>query len=439
VPLLTAPLVRAAVVAAAAALALTACSSSGLSFTGGSGATASSAPYVAPKLKVTKPAPWNLPLSVKVTKGQLTTVTVTDATTHEPVDGAVGAGGVEWASSARPTPGGAYTVAADVSDSGRSTHLTTVLQVAEQPASAKIHFGILPGASQTVGVNAPVVIRFDHPVTEKAAVENALHVATTTPLVGSWHWVSKSEVHFRPETAWPAHSKVRVTADFDGLQMSDTRYGTRNSTVNFSIGDAHVTTVNDKTHTFVVTVNGKTKYSWTTSLGKPLYETRTGNYIVLEKDPLREMTSCQAKITCNKSDPQYYDLMVHWDSRLSWSGTFIHAAPWDSHLGFADVSHGCIHLTTANAKTYYDMALYGDIVHVLHTSRPITDLLASGDPGTADWNLTWSRYVAGSALGQSITTDSLTAVATPVPSDSGPAPTPTDSVATTSAASTAGA
>jgi lipoprotein-anchoring transpeptidase ErfK/SrfK len=268
-------------------------------------------------------------------------------------------------------------------------------------------FGILPGKTQVVGVNAPIVIRFTHNVANKVDVENALKVASSTPVVGAWHWINDAELHFRPQDPWPAHTTVEVTAAFDGLQMSDTRWGTRDATSRFTVGDAHQTIVNDKTHTFVFKVNGKVVYNWVTSLGKKEFETRTGNYIVLEKDALREMTSCQAQITCDKNDPQYYDLKVQWDTRLSWSGTFIHGAPWDSHLGLADVSHGCIHLTLANAKTYFDLARYGDIVNVLHTTRTIDDLVAKGDPGASDWNTTWPEWISGSAVGAELTTDPL--------------------------------
>jgi len=122
------------------------------------------------------------------------------------------------------------------------------------------------------------------------------------------------------------------------------------------------------------------------------------------------MTSCGAGITCDKTNPNYYDLMVQWATRLTWSGTFIHAAPWSvAAQGFTDGSHGCIHLSTDRAKTYYDLAQYGDLVTVSGTARSDSDLLADGDPGMADWNTTWAVWVAGSALGAPVTTDTLPA------------------------------
>ena len=408
------PRIVALVAATASAALLTGCA--GLQLhggSGGSGAGGDASPVAtqkpAPKLSVASPAPWDAPLKVAVTTGALTSVAVTEKASATPLAGAVDPSSGIWTSTERPSPGAVYRIAVVVADGETSANLAGAVRIAQMPDAAKIHFGILPGSGQTVGVNAPIVIRFDHNVTRKDAVENALTVSSTTPLVGAWHWINPSEIHFRPKTAWPAHTKVQVDFKLDGVQVSDTRYGTRDSVSLFTIGDAHQTIVDDTTHTFVYKVNGKVVFNWVTSLGKPEFETRSGNYIVLEKDALREMTSCQAQITCDKTDPQYYDLKVQWDTRLSWSGTFIHGAPWDSHLGLADVSHGCIHLTLAHAKTYFDLAQYGDIVNVLHTSRTIDDLVAKGDPGASDWNTTWSSWLAGSALGAEITTSALPA------------------------------
>jgi lipoprotein-anchoring transpeptidase ErfK/SrfK len=399
-------------VAAVASVALLS-GCAGLQVHAGSGGTAASAsPTVAkaaPKLSLPSPAPWNSPLTVKVTGGTFTSVVVTDNTTAAPLDGAVDPATGDWVSTSWPEGGATYRVAAVVAQDDATKKLAGAVKVATQPDSAKTKFGILPGKGQIVGVNAPVVIRFNHKVTNRTEVENALHVASSTPVVGAWSWINSSEIHFRPQKAWPAHTTVEVKADLDGVKMSDTRYGTRDAVSRFTVGDAHQTIVDDKTHTLVFKVNGKVVYNWVTSLGKPQFETRTGNYIVLEKDALREMTSCQAQITCDKNDPQYYDLKVQWDTRLSWSGTFIHGAPWDSHLGLADVSHGCIHLTLAHAKTYFDLAQYGDIVNVLHTSRTIDDLVAKGDPGASDWNVTWAQWLEGSAVGAELTTDPLPA------------------------------
>jgi lipoprotein-anchoring transpeptidase ErfK/SrfK len=220
--------------------------------------------------------------------------------------------------------------------------------------------------------------------------------------------VTSSEVHFRPKVAWPAHTHVRLTAALEGVQMSDTRYGGHDEQVTFTVGDAHLTKVNGLTHELTVLVNGRVRYVWPTSLGRPQFQTRSGNYIVLEKTPTIQMTSCSASITCDQANPNWYSLTVQWDTRLTWSGTFIHAAPWSvAHQGVANVSHGCINLSTTHGETYYNLAQYGDLVRVTGTARGPADLLASGDPGMANWNLTWAQWVHGSALDAPTTTRPL--------------------------------
>jgi lipoprotein-anchoring transpeptidase ErfK/SrfK len=379
---------------------------------GGSGAPSASASVAkaAPKLAVTNPAPWNSPLTVKVTGGTFTAVVVTDKASAEPLAGAVDPATGEWVSTNWPESGATYRVAAVVAQDDATKKLAGSVKVVAQPDSAKTKFGILPGKGQVVGVNAPIVIRFNHKVTNKADVENALHVASSTPVTGAWNWINSAEVHFRPQKAWPAHTTVEVKADLDGVKMSDTRYGTRDAVSRFTVGDSQLTVVNDKTKTFTYVVNGKVLYTWPTSLGRPEFETRSGNYIVLEKDTLREMTSCGAKLTCDKNNPDFYDLQVQWATRLSWSGTFIHAAPWSAaKQGLVDSSHGCIHLTIDRAKTYFDRAHYGDLVVVKNTSRAIDDLVQKGDPGASDWNTAWAAWLNGSAVGAELTTDPLPA------------------------------
>src|SRR5699024_946302 len=106
--------------------------------------------------------------------------------------------------------------------------------------------------------------------------------------------------------------------------------------------------VNAQTHRFRVTVNGKQIADWPTGLGQPEFQTRSGTYNVLMKTSLTQMTSCSVGLGCDSSSPNYYDLPVHWAVRLTNSGTFVHAAPWDSVMGSQNTSHGCIHLSTAN-------------------------------------------------------------------------------------------
>jgi lipoprotein-anchoring transpeptidase ErfK/SrfK len=271
-----------------------------------------------------------------------------------------------------------------------------------------VKFDITPSSGWTVGVYAPLVIRFHSKVTDRAAVEHALTVQSSKPVVGAWSWINSMEVHFRPKVSWPTHTQIRLVAALHNVKLGKNLWGAQDKTVNVQTGDSHIARVDGKKHTFTVYVNGKVWAKWPTSLGRPEFVTRSGSYIVLEKKPMVEMTSCSVHIACDPKDPNWYDLKVMQDVRLTWSGTFVHAAPWSvSHQGFANVSHGCINLSTSRATSFYDLVTYGDLVTVVHTARGPQDLIDKGDPGMTDWNTPFSTWVQGSALKASVTTSPI--------------------------------
>src|SRR3954471_21658726 len=97
----------------------------------------------------------------------------------------------------------------------------------------------------------------------------------------------------------------------------------------------------------------------------------------------------------SKDDPEYYNISnVEYAQRVTYSGEFIHAAPWSvGSQGSANVSHGCVGLQTADAQWLYDNSTRGDVVQVVNSPRP----LEKGN-GYTDWNYDWAEWVAGSAL-----------------------------------------
>ena len=170
------------------------------------------------------------------------------------------------------------------------------------------------------------------------------------------------------------------------------------------MGDAQIARVDAAAFTFSVIRNGETIATWDTSLGKPDFATRNGTYIVLSKEEERNMTSCNANITCDPNDPAYYDVDAEFAVRLTNSGTFVHAAPWsETSQGEDNVSHGCLNLSEANAETYFDMVRYGDVVEVVNSTRDADDLVERADPGMVDWNMSWEQIVAGSERGEFLT------------------------------------
>ncbi|GAA3047755.1 hypothetical protein GCM10010448_33490 [Streptomyces glomeratus] len=132
----------------------------------------------------------------------------------------------------------------------------------------------------------------------------------------------------------------------------------------------HVSTIDEATHRMTVTDHGRTVMTFTVGFGKSHFRTPSGTFHVLGKNEVIRMTSCSANITCNPRDPNYYALTVHWAVRLTSAGVFVHAAPWDHAIGQADTSHGCIHLSTADAHRFYDFSRVGDTVIVKNAGGP---------------------------------------------------------------------
>jgi lipoprotein-anchoring transpeptidase ErfK/SrfK len=404
--------------AVVAALALTACtvakastpSASG-SVSGLPGSSSASPSPTTPSvaLDVLAVQPFDAPSTVTASGGQLTTVSVTRHGKSGTLAGHVDTAGTEWASKGLPVEGATYDVKATVSDaSGTSHQLTASFSVARRTSGSTVNYTVTPGDDWDVGVYAPLVLRFYSKITDRAAVERALTVESSKPVTGAWSWINSSEVHFRPKVSWPTHTTIRLVAALKNVRVGPSKWGARSTTITVKTGDSHVAKVDGKKHTFTVYKNGKLWAKWPTSLGRPEFVTRSGSYIVLEKKPMIEMTSCSVHIACDPKDPNWYDLKVMQDVRLTWSGTFVHAAPWSvSHQGFANVSHGCINLSTSRATSFYNLVTYGDMVTVVHTNRGPQDLIDKGDPGMTDWNTSFTTWVQGSALKAAIITSPL--------------------------------
>ena len=57
---------------------------------------------------------------------------------------------------------------------------------------------------------------------------------------GTWHWISDTEVHYRPKQYWKAGTRSSVDVDINGVDAGNGIYGQEDRQVDFKIGDAHV-------------------------------------------------------------------------------------------------------------------------------------------------------------------------------------------------------
>ncbi|MGW0609076.1 L,D-transpeptidase [Streptomyces sp. NPDC002788] len=256
---------------------------------------------------------------------------------------------------------------------------------------------IVPEPGGTVGVAMPVSVVFTDPVASsaRATVERHLKVSTSVPVTGAWHWFSSTRVDWRPRTYWPSGTKVTLNAGLKDVSDGFGRYGLRDYRHSFTIGPDVETTVSVPGHWMKVTRDGRLVRTMPIDAGSPTFPSWDGTMAVIDKEPKVRMTSCSVGITCDKHNPDYYDLNLPWDVHLTTSGTYVHYSTGDPHPGHGYGSHGCVHLSLSEAKWFYHYVEQGDPVTITGSPRGN----AAGDNGYADFNLPWSQWLSASATG----------------------------------------
>lgn len=334
------------------------------------------------------------PLEISVTEGELAEVSVVDGA-GAPVAGDVadapGDTGTEvWTPEAPLAYGTSYTLTATATNTAdEETEATSTFTTVTPAAVSTPSVGPLGG--QTVGVGMPIRVYFDDPVVDKAAVERNLVVTSSTPTDGVWSWVDDSEVHFRPSQYWPADIDVRLDANLYGVDFGDGVWGEKNRTVEFSIGDRHVSVADASTHTMDVYDGDQLVQSFPMSAGSPDNPSYNGAHVVTEMNRDRIMDSSTYGVPVDA--PGGYRTPVEYAVRISDSGEFVHAAPWSvAEQGNTNVSHGCINLSTERAAWFFDFSVPGDVVEVRGSGA---GTLASD---IDDWTVPWDEWQAGSAL-----------------------------------------
>lgn len=330
------------------------------------------------------------PVTVRVAGGTLTSVTLVDARGRQ-VPGSMSADRAEWTSRDPLKVAQHYRLAAAAVDKDgvgtqRSGFFATV-------APRKVlETSISPLSGQTVGVGMPIIVRFNAKVADRAAVERALAVTSAKPVEGAWSWVSSTEVHYRPKAYWPAYDDITLDVGLNGVNAGRGVFGMKSRTVKFRTGASMVSIVDVNRYTLTVYRNGTKTRVIPVTAGKADFLTRGGTKVILEKYPMKIMDA--STIGISKGDPEYYRLEVPYAMRVTWSGEFVHGAPWSTgSQGRANVSHGCVGMSMSNAVWLFNRSRIGDVVRVVGSSRRL-------EPGNGytDWNVSWPDWLAGSAL-----------------------------------------
>lgn len=247
------------------------------------------------------------------------------------------------------------------------------------------------GDGQEVGIAAPIILKFDSAIEDKAAVEQALTVTTNPATPGAWAWLPDdggSRVHWRPTNYWAPGTTVSVVAKLYGVDYGGGVYGADDVTLDFSIGRSQVVIADATSHRMQVVRDGQTIMDIPVSYGEGNEDrnvTRSGIHVVTEKHEDFLM-----------SNPPYYEnVRERWAVRISNNGEFIHANPLTTGVqGASNVTNGCINLSDADAQEYFQTAMYGDPVEVSGTRID----LSAADGDLYDWAIDWPTWESMSAL-----------------------------------------
>jgi lipoprotein-anchoring transpeptidase ErfK/SrfK len=316
---------------------------------------------------------------------------VTVKTGGDPVTGAVSGTGTSWHSTWALDTDQSYTVTATGTDSAGHPVTATSSFRTMTPAQS-FSTEVFEGSGATYGVGMPIALTFTAPISNKAAVERSLQLTTSKPVVGSWYWDGSETVDFRPREYWPQDTTVTLTAHLNGVDGGNGRYGTHTLTQSFDIGQSVVAVASTASHKTQIYVGGQLKYTWPISTGRTTMPTPDGTYLTVQKaNPVRMIGGTKGK-------PGYYNELVNWAVRFTYSGDYYHSAPWSVvDQGTTNVSHGCVNLPPNDAETYYNMAIPGDPITITGSSKA-----GNWDDGWTEWFLSWSQYLKGSATGMAV-------------------------------------
>ena len=403
-----------------------ACSSNGSAASQSAAKVPDAAATIVPANGVKKVRP-DKGVQVTAASGVLDKVTVQGG--GHAVEGALSADKKSWRTKWTLKPGATYTVTATAkNNSGKITTSTSNFTTMKAPSSVKVS-DVIPSARETVGVGIPITVNFDNPVANKAAVEKALEVRSSEPVEGAWHWVTSQQVIFRTKSYWPAHTSVSLVAHMSGVRASSKVYGTKDFTRSFKIGASHVAKVNLKTHKSKVYVDGKLAKTIPVSGGMGGgdshgndFRTTSGVHLAMGKMPEVWMTSPNIK----KDEPGYYHELVLKDVQISNSGEYLHQSPGEyGCLGNSNCSHGCVRQTVAGARWFYNLSRRGDVIDISGTSRDL-----AWNNGWGYWQMSWKKWVKGSALNKPVTTVATGGTAAGTTSSATPSATPATSTPT---------
>jgi lipoprotein-anchoring transpeptidase ErfK/SrfK len=330
------------------------------------------------------------PVTVSAEDGVLGAVTMVNAESGTPVAGRLSPDGLVWSTTDPLGYNERYTLNAQSLGLGGVTSQQMTFQT-HSPENLTMAY-VLPNEGEVVGVGQPVAVQFDENITDRLAAQKAIKIKTNPPVEGAFYWLNNREVRWRPAQYWKPGTTVDVAVNIYGADLGDGLFGQQNVSTRFTIGDEVIATADDNTKIVTVRRNGEVIKTMPTSMGKDSTPTNNGVYLVGARFTHIVMDSSTYGVPVNS--PNGYRTDVDWATQISYSGIFVHSAPWSvGSQGYSNTSHGCLNVSPSNAVWFYDNTKRGDIVEVINT----VGSTLPGTDGLGDWNIPWEQWKAGNA------------------------------------------
>jgi lipoprotein-anchoring transpeptidase ErfK/SrfK len=329
------------------------------------------------------------PVTVTVADGVLGSVTIVNDSGRS-INGQLSPDGLHWQTTEQLGYNRRYTLNVKALGLGGAANRQMTFQTSS-PAHLTMPY-VNPGAGEVVGIAEPVAIRFDENITNRAAAQKAINITTNPPVEGAFYWLNNREVRWRPEHFYKPGTTIDVAVNTYGVDMGEGMFGEDNVKTHFVVGDEVIATADDTTKIVTVRVNGEVVKTMPTSMGKDSTPTANGVYVIGARFKHIIMDSSTYGVPVNS--PNGYRTDVDWATQMSYSGVFVHSAPWSvGAQGHTNTSHGCLNVSPSNAEWFYDHIKRGDVVEVINTVGPTL----SGTEGLGDWNIPWPVWKAGNA------------------------------------------
>lgn len=316
---------------------------------------------------------------------KLKEVTLTNEQGHA-VDAKYNPEKTEWETTEPLGYGRTYTLEARNEDGTSSTATFTTVSPAEQ---TNVAIGPFDGA--TVGVAQAVTFRFGSAITDTKAAEDAIAVETSNDTEGGFFWQSPYELIWRPKEFWEPGTAVTVRADIYGKDFGGGVWGAADAEGSFTIGDKVEAVVDNRDKTLRVYRDGELVRAFPVSLGTDgKYDTPNGTYVVGDSYEHLVMDSRSYGLALNQGG---YVTDVDWATQMSYSGIYVHSAPWAAWaLGAQNQSHGCVNASPEDAKWFQQYVQRGDPVEVVGALGGTLP----GYDGLGYWNYGWEERSGGS-------------------------------------------